>query len=189
MTQPDPPSVMAATSLARPMGRRLAMAAVALTAAGAGAWYAARRHQMSEPELTSFWEHSFPAPDGTTLALASLRGRPLLVNFWATWCAPCRVEMPSLARLPELFGEDRVVVVGLNVKEGPRAVSLFLQRTGVQMPVWMDPQGEITRAWGVSVYPTTFILDRQGRMRQRIRGEVDWSASEPLAWLDRWMDA
>jgi len=126
---------------------------------------------------------------GRPVQLADHRGKLLLLNFWATWCAPCRVEMPSLARLPELFGEDRVVVVGLNVKEGPRAVSLFLQRTGVQMPVWMDPQGEITRAWGVSVYPTTFILDRQGRMRQRIRGEVDWSASEPLAWLDRWMDA
>lgn len=126
---------------------------------------------------------------GRPVQLADHRGKLLLLNFWASWCGPCRVEMPSLVRLPELFGEDRLVVVGLNVKEGPRAVSLFLQRTGVQMPVWMDPQGEITRAWGVSVYPTTFILDRQGRMRQRIRGEVDWSASEPLAWLDRWMDA
>ena len=82
---------------------------------------------------------------GRPVQLADHRGKLLLLNFWASWCGPCRVEMPSLVRLPELFGEDRLVVVGLNVKEGPRAVSLFLQRTGVQMPVWMDPQGEITR--------------------------------------------
>jgi thiol-disulfide isomerase/thioredoxin len=142
------------------------------------------------------WPSGQPAPAlrttdvaGRPVQLADHRGKLLLVNFWASWCGPCRVEMPGLARLPELFGEDRLVVVGLNVKEGARAVSLFLQRTGVQMPVWMDPQGEITRAWGVSVYPTTFILDRQGQMCQRIRGEVDWSASEPLAWLDRWIAA
>ena len=99
MNSPDdlstPPA--AAAKAARPTGRRLALAAMALAAAGAGALFSARRLALDEPDTTGLWDRSFPAPDGSALALATLRGRPLLVNFWATWCPPCVEELPLLS--------------------------------------------------------------------------------------------
>lgn len=183
MTQPDPPSVMAATSLARPMGRRLALAAVALTAAGAGAWHAARRHQLSEPELTSFWEHSFPAPDGTTLALASLRGRPLLVNFWATWCPPCVEELPLLSRF---YTDNRASgwqLLGLAVDQ-VAPVQRFLARAPVSFPVAMAGLAgvDLTRALGNAGggLPFTVVFDAEGTLRHRKIGQLQ--PADLAAW-------
>ena len=183
MTQPDPQPVMAATSLARPMGRRLALAAVALTAAGAGAWYAARRHQMSEPELTSFWEHSFPAPDGTTLALASLRGRPLLVNFWATWCPPCIAELPLLSAFYTEHKANGWQVLGLAVDK-PEPVARFLAQTPVSFPVALAGlQGaNLTRELGNTAggLPFSLLFDASGQLRERKLGQL--REGDLLAW-------
>lgn len=184
MTQPDPQPVMAATSLARPMGRRLALAAVALTAAGAGAWYAARRHQLSEPELTSFWEHSFPAPDGTTLALASLRGRPLLVNFWATWCPPCLQEMPDLDRLQATHAARGLQVVGLALEEAA-PVRQFLAKRPVGFAIGLAGTAGValTRQLGNDKggLPFTAVFDRSGELRHRKLGQSHF------AELDGWV--
>lgn len=138
------------------------------------------------------WPRNTPTPtlealslQGERLRLADFKGRVVLLNFWASWCEPCRVEMPSLQTLPALFGEDQLVVLAVNFKETPRRALQFVQSTGLTLPVLMDPQGEHARAWDVRVFPTTVLIDRQGRARQRVRGEVDWSSPAPLGWIDQ----
>lgn len=122
---------------------------------------------------------------GHPVQLSDFRGRAVLLNFWASWCEPCRTEMPMLQDLPSLIGEDRIAVIALNFKEPPQRVLRFVQQTRLSLPVWLDPLGEHARAWGVRVFPTTVLIDRQGRARQRVRGEVDWSSREALGWVDR----
>lgn len=137
------------------------------------------------------WPRRSPTPaldtinlQGERVRLADFKGRAVLLNFWASWCEPCRVEMPTLQSLPGLIGEDRLVVLALNFKETPRRALQFVQSTGLTLPVLMDPQGEHARAWDVRVFPTTVLIDAQGRARHRVRGEVDWSSRTALGWVD-----
>jgi thiol-disulfide isomerase/thioredoxin len=122
---------------------------------------------------------------GQAVKLSDFKGRAVLLNFWASWCEPCRTEMPMLQDLPPLLGEDRLAVIALNFKEPPQRAQRFVAQTNLTLPVWLDPLGEHARAWGVRVFPTTVLIDRQGRARQRVRGEVDWSGNEALGWVER----
>jgi thiol-disulfide isomerase/thioredoxin len=126
------------------------------------------------------------APDlqGKVWNLAELRGRVVLLNFWATWCPPCRAEMPSLQQLAEIYGPEQLVVLAVNVGEGPRRIRQYLQSTGLSLNVLLDPQMEISRAWGASALPTTYLIDAEGRPRQRVRGEMDWSGREAAALVE-----
>jgi thiol-disulfide isomerase/thioredoxin len=137
------------------------------------------------------WPAQVPTPaldalnlQGQRVRLSDFKGRAVLLNFWASWCEPCRAEMPLLQSLPDLLGEDRLVVLAINFKETPRRVLSFVQSTSLSLPVLFDPQGDIARAWDVRVFPTTLLIDRQGRARQRVRGEVDWTSATALGWVD-----
>ena len=119
-----------------------------------------------------------PAPSlqGRTLAgapfdLAQRKGHVVLVNFWATWCAPCVAEMPSLARLSRRRG---VEVIAVNYQENAARIQPFLERIGVALPVMRDHDGSAREAWRVSVFPTTFAIGRDGRVALVAVGEVDW---------------
>lgn len=126
------------------------------------------------------------APDlqGKVWRLADLRGRVVLLNFWATWCPPCRAEMPSLQQLTELYGPQQLQVLALNVGEGLRRIAQYLQSAGLSLTVLLDPGSEIARQWGANALPTTYLIDPEGRPRLRVRGEVDWTSREALAWVD-----
>lgn len=115
---------------------------------------------------------------GRTWRLADLRGRAVLLNFWASWCEPCRSEMPTLQTLAELYGPERLAVLALNFKEAPATVARFVQRTGLRLPVLLDRDGAIARACAVKVFPTTLLIAPDGRARQRLRGELDWTGAE-----------
>jgi thiol-disulfide isomerase/thioredoxin len=138
------------------------------------------------------WPRRTPTPaldalnlQGERVQLADFKGRAVLLNFWASWCEPCKVEMPGLQNLPGLFGEDQLAVLALNFKEPPRRVLQFVNSTGFTLPVLLDPLGDHARAWDVRVFPTTVLIDRQGRARHRLRGEVDWTSAAALAWVDQ----
>jgi thiol-disulfide isomerase/thioredoxin len=123
-----------------------------------------------------------PALQGTDLygkvwRLQDLRGRAVLINFWASWCEPCRAEMPSLQELARTHS-DRLVVLAVNFKESEPTITRFVQRTGLDLPVLRDADGAMARAWGVSVYPSTVLIDAQGRANSVVRGEVDWASQD-----------
>jgi len=137
------------------------------------------------------WPANRPAPalraldlQGKTWQLADLRGRAVLLNFWATWCPPCRAEMPSLQQLAEIYGPEQLLVLALNVGEGPRRITQYLQSSGLNLTVLLDPQSEAAKGWGANVLPTTILIDAEGRPRQRVRGEVDWSGREAAALVE-----
>ena len=115
------------------------------------------------------------ALDGKVWALKDLRGRAVLVNFWASWCEPCRAEMPSLQALAQLEGEGRLVVLAVNHKESAATIARYVQATQLSLPVLPDPQGALARQWGISVYPSTVLIGADGRVRSVVRGELDWT--------------
>ncbi len=122
---------------------------------------------------------AFSLPDitGKTWQLGDLRGRAVLLNFWASWCEPCRAEMPSLQQLADLYGPDKLLVLAINFKEPASRAIQFAKSTGVTMPVLLDADGRAAAQWGVKVFPTTLTLDSRGRPRHRVRGELDWTSS------------
>ena len=119
---------------------------------------------------------------GRAWDLARLQGRVVLLNFWATWCAPCKEEMPTLQTLAEIEGDD-LAVLAIDVAESLSRVRRYLQATQLDLAVLLDPQGETARAWGVSVFPTTVLIDPRGQARQVVLGAVDWTGAEASRWL------
>ena len=118
-------------------------------------------------------------PDGTPFTLAALRGKVVLVNFWATWCEPCVAEMPSLQRLRDELGSERFEVVGVNHKEGPARIETFVRDARIAFPIVRDTDGDVARRWGARVFPSTYVIDRDGVIRYAVVGEADWT-SPPL---------
>jgi thiol-disulfide isomerase/thioredoxin len=111
--------------------------------------------------------------------LARHKGKPVLVNFWATWCPPCREEMPSLVRLAARWQAKGLVVTTVAVADGDKAVEDFLWEVLPDqqvLPVLHDREQIISRAWGARVLPTTVVLDRRHRIVLRGQGAIDWDA-------------
>lgn len=116
--------------------------------------------------------------DGRRRALADYRGRVVIVNFWATWCAPCVQEMPGLAQLRERLATAGVEVLGVNHRENVARIRPFVERIGVGFPVLRDHDGSAASAWGVRVFPTTFVLGAAHRVAYVAVGELDWSSAD-----------
>lgn len=111
--------------------------------------------------------------DGRFLTADSVRGRVVLVNVWATWCAPCRVEMPALQQLATQYAAEGVIVLGLSVDRGPAsAVDAFLAERGISYPVAIVDDGTVAAFGGVRGYPTSLLLDRRGVVRHAVVGPI-----------------
>lgn len=121
----------------------------------------------------------YPAPplslqtvDGQPLALADLAGQPVILNFWATWCLPCRAEMPELQRLHERLAETGLAVIGVNQAETLPAIARYRQELGLDFPTVVDPRLGVSRQYGVNSLPTTFFIDRAGVIRDIFIGPM-----------------
>lgn len=134
------------------------------------------------------WPATKPAPQvvgfdaaGKPLLLDALRGQTVVINFWASWCEPCREEMPSLAQLARAHS-GKLRVLAVNYKESPAAVAQFAATTGLDLPTLRDPDGALARAWGIRVFPSTVLIAADGRVRSVVRGALDWNgaAAQPL---------
>ncbi len=112
-------------------------------------------------------------PTGDVVDLAALRGKVVLVNFWATWCAPCVEEMPALARLRARLATRGFEVLAVNQGEMPARVTAWAERSGLDLPLPMDREKSVARAWKVRALPTTFVVDTAGRIRLFAEGELD----------------
>jgi thiol-disulfide isomerase/thioredoxin len=115
---------------------------------------------------------------GQTLNLEDYRGRVVLMNFWATWCPPCVEEIPSLGRLQEKLPRNEFVVLSVDVGEEASAVEAFLKEVPADYPIMLDPEGTTVPDWELRAFPTTFILDRNGRIRLAYFGGLTWDSEE-----------
>lgn len=128
-----------------------------------------------EPHSSALAPFALKDLSGRLQDLATYRGKVVLVNFWATWCEPCRQEMPSIQRLREKLAGKPFAAFAVNVDEPDARVRLFVKQSGLELPVLMDPNKTVTRSWNVRVLPVTYVIGKDGRVRYRAVGDLDWS--------------
>ena len=164
------------TAHSMPRRRFLATATgLALAALAPSAWALAKG-------LTPL-ETPMPAPalrlqdlEGKTIDLAQYRGRVVLVNFWATWCPPCRKEFPSLGRVRKLFKPEEFEVLAVNVDEDRATALAFAGSPG--FPILLDTNSKATMTWPIKGLPTSFLIDPQGRLAYSLAGEQEFDDPE-----------
>jgi peroxiredoxin len=120
---------------------------------------------------------SVATPDGSALALGDLRGKVVLLNFWATWCEPCLEEMPALERLAQTYHARGLLVLALSMdREGASVVRPFLKRHGLTLPIGLDPQQAVARLYRIWALPSTLILSRSGVPLFAVQGGRVWDS-------------
>lgn len=133
----------------------------------------------------------FPAPDfvlkdlrGGTHRLSDFRGKIVFLNVWATWCPPCRMEMPSMEQLHRrLSGKDFVMLAVSEDEDGSATVQSFIDKLGITFPVLIDPEGVVPSRYGVTGYPETFVIDREGRVIQHTIGPDNWNSESSYRYF------
>ncbi|MBU5636035.1 TlpA family protein disulfide reductase [Geomonas sp. Red69] len=136
-----------------------------------------------------------PAPDftlkdlsGKPVQLSTLKGKLVLVNFWATWCPPCREEIPSMVKLNQAMQGKNFQMLAVSIDEGGKtAVEDFFKRGGVTLPALLDTDGQVARRYGTTGVPETFVVDPKGVIRKKVVGGLDWSHPEVMQALQQLM--
>lgn len=118
--------------------------------------------------------------DDNNLKLSAQRGKVVIVNFWATWCPPCLKEMPSMQRAWEQLKDERVEMWAINVGETDEEILIFTARYPVDFPLLLDSDSSVTDQWPVIGLPSTFVIDKQGRIAYRAIGGREWDTQELL---------
>jgi peroxiredoxin len=157
-------------SLAEPWGRALVALLLTLAALPGGA-------QELRP-----WRGGGNAPplvlqdlEGRTHRLEDYRGKVVLINFWATWCDPCRAEMPALNKLRASLAGHPFAVLAVNLAESEGRVRRFMEQVPLDFPVLLDRDSGVAKAWKARVLPVSFVVDTEGRIRYSALGEIDWA--------------
>lgn len=135
--------------------------------------------EPAAPETSDSPVSDFTATDlsGHTWRLADLRGRPVVINFWASWCPPCREELPELQRLADKYADAGLVVLLINVDEPDEVAANYLRQEGITLPCIVDEGGRLARRFRVLGLPTTLLVSPDGTLAGRIQG---WQGSEYL---------
>ena len=127
--------------------------------------------------------------DGTQVSLDALRGRVVLLNFWATWCKPCEDEMPAMARLHGALQALGLELLAVSVDPGRDEVVRFQERLGLPFPILLDPEKRVARMYQTFRFPETFLIDREGMVVERYIGPKDWDAPAYVERLQRLLGA
>ena len=185
------------------------LGALALLAGGIGAYFSMRSASESEPAPLAtaapegafvFRTHATPRPmpdlafedgQGRQRTLAEFRGKVVLLNVWATWCTPCREEMPALDRLQEKLGGPGFQVLALSIDAGGTpAVKRFYDEIGIRaLAIYVDPATRATASLAIVGVPTTLLIDRQGREIGRRTGPAEWDGPETGRMIARYLDS
>ena len=148
--------------------------------------------QGREPRLKP-WEGVVTPPleladlDGRTHRLADYRGKVVLVNFWATWCAPCRDEMPSIERLRGALAGRPFAVLAVNVGETEKAAREFLDKMPLKFTILLDRSLQASRAWGARILPASYVVAPNGAIRYSYFGELDWAKDDVVSTIAKLM--
>jgi len=128
-------------------------------------------------------------PTGKTHDLAAYRGKVVLVNFWATWCLPCREEMPSLQALRQRLAGKGFEVLAVNLMESEEKIAAFSDAELIDLPFLMDRDGAAAKRWKVRMLPASFIIDRRGTIRYHLLGEANWTGPDVAPTIERLIGA
>lgn len=142
-------------------------------------------YRQGEPSLrgTSAKDFAFTL-DGKPAHLSDLRGKVVLLNFWATWCPPCVDEVPSLNALQERIASRGGTVLGVSVDVDEQAYDNFLRAYNIGYPNYRDASKQIPIEYGTTMYPDTYIIDRNGRFDRKLVGAQDWTSPEMMAYMN-----
>ncbi len=156
----------------------VAVLAVCSDAAGAGQLHPVKGTVMAADFIV-------PDLDGGAMRFSTLQRKVVLLNFWATWCPPCRKEMPSMERLHQDYRERGLVVLALSQDQASaRTVRAFVDELRITFPVWHDRDRSVSRQYSIPGVPTSYLVGRDGRIAYRVFGEYDWSLPEARAAVD-----
>jgi thiol-disulfide isomerase/thioredoxin len=143
--------------------------------------------------VTAVAAEKSPAPDvsvvslanGSTLKLSDLKGKVVLLNFWATWCPPCREEIPSMMKLNTSMAGKPFQMVAVSIDEGGKsAIESFFKETGFMLPTYLDESGLSSKSYGITGVPESFIIDKQGVLVKKIIGGFAWDSPEAVAFIE-----
>ena len=129
------------------------------------------------------WSGGAPPPlalkglDGRQYKLADYRGKVLVLNFWATWCAPCVEEMPSFEKLAKRMSGQPFALLTVNFGEKPGRIKPFLEKIGVSLPVLLDPDMSVSKSWVKKGLPTTYVIDADQNIRYQVLGDLAWDSA------------
>ena len=163
--------------------RRHAVAVLALGLAAPLARADAASQRREWPRGRAAPALDLPGPGGTRWQLESARGKVVLLNFWASWCAPCLAEMPSLELLAQRQERDGLLVKAVNYRETDAAMRRFLATMPLTLDILRDADGAATRAWGVRIFPSTIAIARDGTPTFSVVGELDWAGAQARDWI------
>lgn len=168
---------------------------VAIIASGVIGWYFADSMNSGRGNESSSVAVGMMAPDfeladkaGKVYSLSALRGKVVLINFWATWCPPCRKEMPSMEQLYGNYSKGGLELLAINVEtNGPEIIDEFQKEFPHTFPVIFDLNGAVQQDYGVFKFPETFIVNKQGIIVERVIGAIDWADPSVLSYLNKLM--
>jgi peroxiredoxin len=126
-------------------------------------------------------DFSLPLVNKKTLALRDLRGKVVFLNFWATWCGPCRAEMPSMEALYQRFKDEGLEILAVNSGENEKKVAAFIEELNLSFPTALDTRGQVSGPYGIAALPTTYIIDKEGNILSRVIGSINWNTPELFA--------
>ena len=126
--------------------------------------------------------------EGKVWSLSKLKGQVVFVNFWATWCAPCREEMPSMQRLYTKLPKDKFKMLALFNNDNPKAVKNFVTKLGITMPILSDEHNFAGLKYGLTGVPETFIIDKQGVVREKFIGPAEWDSPQYVTMLMKYIN-
>lgn len=146
--------------------------------------FAAPQYRQGEPSPAGRTPKDFPFQiNGDSTQLSDLRGKIVVLNFWATWCPPCVEETPSLNRLQQWLSSRGGIVLGISEDEEPAAYASFLTQHEVQFPTWRDPSLAVAKSYGTTVFPETYVIDQRGRIARKIIGPQAWDSPSLLVYF------
>jgi cytochrome c biogenesis protein CcmG/thiol:disulfide interchange protein DsbE len=167
------------------MKRNLKTGLVVIFVIGLVALFARPEYRNGESSLRGRPEKDFSLTlDGKAARLSDLRGKVVVLNFWATWCPPCVDEAPSLNALQRRIAPLGGVVLGVSVDDDQGAYEDFLKAYNISYPTYRDPTKKIALDYGSTMYPETYVINRDGRFDRKIIGPQDWTSPEMTAYLD-----